>query len=164
MASLMDAQHNGLPASQPNEMEDLPAAVMKRAHGEKLRICDALEEIADSLPDQIDRLKCIGVASALLPLLRRVHRYEEEVLFPAYETARGSSFDGAASIHRLRVEHLEDECFADEVTEVLMAIGHGGAIENPEALGFMLRGLFETVRRHIAFESEHILAVVERAD
>ena len=115
------------------------------------------------LPDRIDRLKCIGVASALLPLLRSVHRYEEEVLFPAYEAAAGSDFDRPSSIQRLRAEHLEDECFADEVTETLMAIGHGRAVDNPEAVGFMLRGLFETLRRHIAFESEHVLAIVERA-
>ena len=89
MVSLFDAQRDDLPESEPHEMEALPAAVMKRAHGEKLRMCDALEEIADSLPDQVDRLKCIGVASALLPLLRSVHRYEEEVLFPAYEAAAG---------------------------------------------------------------------------
>lgn len=163
MASLFDAQRNDLPASAANEMEALPAAVMRRAHSEKLRICDELEEIADSLPGQVDRLMCIGVASALLPLLRSVHQYEEEVLFPAYEAASIPSSDQRSSIYRLRAEHLEDECFADEVTEVLMAIGHGEAIENPEAVGFMLRGLFETMRRHIAFESEHILAVVERA-
>ena len=83
-----------------------PAAVMKRAHDEKLRMCDALEEIADSLPDKVDRLKCIGVASALLPLLSSVHRYEEEVLFPAYEAAElvvrraSSSADCGPSISR----------------------------------------------------------------
>ena len=85
------------------------------------------------------------------------------MLFPAYEAAAGRSSGQRSSIHRLRAEHLEDECFADEVTEVLMAIGHGQAVENPEAVGFMLRGLFETIRRHIAFESEHILAIVESA-
>jgi hemerythrin-like domain-containing protein len=163
MVSLSDAQRNDLPTSAPHEMETLPAAFVKRVHGEKLRMCDVLEEIADSLPDNVDRLKCIGVASALLPLLRGAHRYEEEVLFPVYEAASSRWFEEPSSIDRLRAEHLEDECFADEVTEVLMAIGHGEVIDNPEAVGFMLRGLFETMRRHIAFETEHVLAIVERA-
>ena len=43
-----------------------------------------------------------------------------------------------------------------------MAIGHGAGVENPEAVGFMLRGLFETLRRHIAFEREHVLPIVGR--
>ena len=38
----------------------------------------------------------------------------------------------------------------------LYGIGHGGEISNPEALGFMLRAFFDTVRRHMAFEREHM--------
>lgn len=147
-------------APADRRMELLPAAVMKRAHHEKLRLCEALEELADSLPGQVDRLRCIGIASTLVPLLRRVHQYEEEIIYPAYEATVGSSAGQTSS--RLRAEHLEDQCFADEVTEVLMAIGHGEAIENAEVVGFMLRGLFETMRRHIAFESEHILPLIIR--
>ena len=147
-------------ARAERRMEPLPATVMKRAHQEKLQLCDALEELADSLPGQVDRLRCIGIASTLVPLLRRVHQYEEKIIYPAYEAAFGS---GAGSTSAgLRVEHLEDQCFADEVTEALMAIGHGQAIENAEVVGFMLRGLFETMRRHVALESEHILPLISR--
>ncbi|RUU48640.1 hemerythrin domain-containing protein, partial [Mesorhizobium sp. M6A.T.Ca.TU.002.02.2.1] len=32
---------------------------MKRAHREKLQLCDALEKIADPLPN-VDRLKILG--------------------------------------------------------------------------------------------------------
>lgn len=137
-------------------MEFLPAAIMKRAHHEKLRLCERLEEIADTLPEHIDRMECLTIANALVPLLRSIHSYEEAVVFPAYEAALGQA-GKASTTQRLRAEHAEDECFADEVTEILLAIGHGEAVENPEALGFMLRGLFETIRRHIAFENEHIL-------
>ncbi|WP_411909237.1 hypothetical protein [Mesorhizobium sp. AD1-1] len=35
--------------------EAVPAAVMKRAHLEKLQLCEALERIADTLP-KVDRL------------------------------------------------------------------------------------------------------------
>ena len=152
------SNHSSAPADRG--MEPMPAAVMQRAHCEKLRLCEALEELADSLPGQVDPLKCIGIASTLVPLLRSVHQYEEEIIYPAYEAAVGSSAGQTSS--RLRAEHLEDQCFADEVTEVLMAIGHGEAIENAEVVGFMLRGLFETMRRHIAFESEHILPLIIR--
>ncbi|AZO57687.1 MULTISPECIES: hemerythrin domain-containing protein [unclassified Mesorhizobium] len=132
---------------------------MKRAHREKLQLCDALEKIADALPN-VDRLRCLGTANAIIPLLREVHRYEETVIFPAYEEAVGASSANLASTRRLRAEHAEDECFAGEATEILLAIGHGKTIDNAEAVGFMLRGFFEGLRRHIAFEREHVLPMI----
>ncbi|MES0151553.1 hemerythrin domain-containing protein [Mesorhizobium sp. M0012] len=136
---------------------------MRRAHREKLQLCDALETIADALP-RVDLLKCLGTANAIIPLLRDIHRYEETVIFPAYEEATGGSNANLASTRRLRAEHVEDECFAGEVTETLLAIGHGETVENPEAIGFMLRGLFESLRRHIAFEREHVLPKIGIVD
>jgi hypothetical protein len=43
------------------------------------------------------------------------------------------------------------------VPEAVMAIGHGRSTDNAEVVGFMLRGFFESLRRHIAFEREHVL-------
>ncbi|TKB99535.1 MAG: hemerythrin domain-containing protein, partial [Mesorhizobium sp.] len=97
---------------------------MKRAHLDKLQLCDALERIADTLPN-VDRLKCLGTANAIVPLLRNIHQYEETVIFPAYEATVAGSDATLASVRRLRAEHVEDECFAGEVTEILLAIGHG---------------------------------------
>jgi hemerythrin-like domain-containing protein len=139
------------------------AAVMKRAHLEKLQLCDALERIADTLP-RVDRLACLTAANAIVPLLRDVHRYEETIIFPAYEAAMAGRDSTPASTRRLRVEHVEDECFACEVTEILLGIGHGGSVEHPETLGFMLRGFFESLRRHIAFEREHVLPMIGIVD
>jgi hypothetical protein len=145
------------------------AAVMKRGHLEKLQLCDSLEGIADNLP-RVDRLACLAAANAIVPLLREVHRYEETLIFPAYEAAmaskdsKDSKDSKPASTRRLRVEHVEDECFACEVTEILLRIGHGGTVENPETLGFMLRGFFESLRRHIAFEREHVLPIIGIVD
>jgi hemerythrin-like domain-containing protein len=142
---------------------ELPAiaTIMQRAHRDKLQLCDRLEAIADTLPDGIDRMECLRIANALVPLLREIHRYEETMVFPAYDKLPGRREE--SSTERLRAEHIEDECFADEVTEVLLTIGHGAAVRNAEAVGFMLRGLFETMRRHIAFESEHVLPAIGAA-
>lgn len=136
---------------------------MSRIHAEKTYICDELEAIADSLPYQVDRLKCLGVANRLIPILRDAHRYEEEVLFPAFERDSASRAVRIATVRRLKSEHVCDEGAADEITEELMRIGHGGDIDNPEALGFMLRAFFVTVRRHMAFEAEHIFPATRSA-
>ena len=132
--------------------------MMADAHRRKLDLCAALEDIADSLPGPVDVLKCLCVANSLVPLLRDIHRIEETVVFPTFEARQGNG--AARSTQRLRAEHVEDEAFAYELTEVLLTIGHGAAIPNPEAVGFMLRGFFETIRRHVAFEREHILPVI----
>lgn len=137
----------------------VPCLDVGRAHEEKLRLCESLEALADALPSRVDRLACLRVANMLVPRLRDSHRYEEDIVFPAFEKGSADAAAGATSVRRLRTEHVEDECAAQDITDALLAIGHGGPVDNPEALGFMLRGFFETLRRHIAFEREHILPV-----
>lgn len=131
-------------------------------HERKLTLCSTLEDIADSLPEQVERLTCLTVASALLPLLHHAHHLEETIIFPAYD-ALPDATKAAGTTQRLRIEHVEDECFADELTEILFKIGREGEVANAEMFGFMLRGFFEGTRRHIAFESEHIAPIVRAA-
>lgn len=133
-----------------------PCLHMKQVYATKISLCDELEAIADSLPHHVDRLSCLNVASRLLPALRQSHRYEEQVLFPAFESGWGANLRSKQSVLRLKAEHIYDEGAAEEITDALMWIGRGGDIANPEALGFMLRAFFDTVRRHIAFEREHV--------
>jgi hypothetical protein len=147
-------------ASACGEGGCVPCLDIVRAHEEKLRLCDALEAVADGLPSCVDRFMCLQVANELLPLLRDSHRYEEESIFPAFEGFGPGKMTRASSVRRLKAEHVEDECAAQDLTDVLLEIGHGGRIANPEALGFMLRAFFETMRRHVAFEREHVLPAV----
>lgn len=133
---------------------------LHRAHSEQLALCNELEEIADSLPANINRQKCIYAAKALTPLIKGVHHYEETILFPWLEAsaARGNAM--SETLNRLRFEHCEDECFAEELTDALLKLGSGGEV-NMEAVGYMLRGFFEGLRRHIAFEREHIMTQID---
>lgn len=128
---------------------------LRRAHSEQLALCSELEDIADSLPANVNRQKCIYAAKALGPLLRGIHHYEETVLFPWLDV-RGDAEDLRPTLDRLRFEHFEDESFAEELTDVLLKLGAGDPV-NMEAVGYMLRGFFEGMRRHIAFENEHLL-------
>jgi hemerythrin-like domain-containing protein len=138
----------------------VPCVEMTNAHHSKLRLCEALEEIADRLPGDVDRFRCLEIASSLVPLLRRCHEYEEEVVYPAFEAAHAGASGACVTVNRLKTEHVEDECAAQDLSEVLLAIGHGEAIDNPEAVGFMLRAFFEAVRRHVAFERDHVLPAI----
>jgi len=134
-----------------------PIAALRKAHKDQLLLCDRLEEIADSLPDGINRQKCIYAARALGPMVRGVHRFEEDVVFPMIADRLKDDEKIEPTLNRLRFEHCEDECFAEELTEALQALGSGKPDVNIEAIGYMLRGFFEAMRRHIAFESELLL-------
>jgi hypothetical protein len=129
---------------------------LHRAQEEQLALCLELEEIADSLPGSVNRQKCIYAAKALGPLIKGIHHYEETVLFPTLQAERDANEHLPLTLERLKFEHCEDECFAEELTDALLRLGSGSAV-NMEAVGYMLRGFFEGLRRHIAFEREHLL-------
>lgn len=131
-------------------------AVMLASSDEQLALCRELEDIADSLPSSVNRQKCIYAAQALALLVQKSHDYEEKVFFPWLERQRfcGDALDEI--IRRLKFEHCEDECYAEELADVLMKLARGDEV-NMEATGYMLRGFFEARRRHIAFERDHLL-------
>lgn len=134
-----------------------PRIDMERGHRRLLQACDALEALADQLPGDVDRLGCLMLAGTLIPLLDACHGFEEAVVLPAF----GRTERGAAICARLTAEHLQDRCAAEDLTEALLAHGHGRLITNPEAFGYMLRGFFDSMRRHIAFERDHVLPALE---
>lgn len=134
-----------------------PVQVLLKAHLDQLALCDRLEEIADSLPDQVNRQKCIYAALALGPMIRGLHKFEEEVVFPLIAAEHVGDELTTRTLNRLKFEHCEDECFAEELIEALHDLGAGKRDMNMEATGYMLRGFFEALRRHIAFENELLL-------
>lgn len=137
----------------------VPCLDVARSHDAKQKLCDDLEALADALPDRIDRRKCLIVAASLPALLEHSHAYEEKHVFPAFQRNDQNRLTRAMTVRRLKIEHMEDEASAHDLADVLGEIGAGGPVKNPEALGFMLRAFFEAMRRHIAFEREHIFPV-----
>lgn len=138
------------------------AQMLVATHRDQLALCKTLETIADSLPAEIDRCSCINAARALGPLITRAHDLEEDVIFPAIENSASHLVGMERIIERLKYEHMEDVCFSEELHDALMAYGRGEERPSPEAFGYMLRGFFESLRRHIAFEQEVIVPVLER--
>lgn len=134
---------------------------MRQAHGalvevkasfdQLLALCDVLEEIADSLPHRLNHQRCLRAAQLIGPLLRDAHAAEEALLFPRIFAVHAQ---GAAVVEQLRLEHLEDECFAEEVQFELQRLGCHKPVLAPEATGYMLRGFFECLRRHIRHERD----------
>jgi hemerythrin-like domain-containing protein len=104
-------------------------------------------------------LKCEGVANSLLPILNRAYRYEEDTLFPWLTKKYGDNTVLGKSLTRLYFEHLEDEAYAGEVVEMLQLICAQKQFE-AETAGYMFRGFFEGLRRHVAFEQDYLYGLI----
>ncbi len=132
-------------------MSENSSIELNNAFDQQMGHCDLLERIADALPASLDRQQCLVLARLIGPILKGAHRTEERHLFPHILVRHES---GADLVERLRLEHVEDECFAEEVQYELMLLGQGRPVLAPEATGYMLRGFFEGIRRHIRHERD----------
>ena len=76
---------------------------------------------------------------------------EEEALFPILLAS------GRPELHqtvaRLRQEHLSDSDTAGEVSEAVHALVTGHAIVSPDALGYLLRSFFGSMRRTASYST-----------
>lgn len=116
-----------------------------------LDLCDALEVIADSLPHPDARL-CLTTADALEPLVEETHGLEEYALFPVLMAS--SRLELEQTVVRLRQEHISDSGTAGEVSEALHALVAGQSPLSPDAVGYLLRAFFDSMRRHVHGEIE----------
>lgn len=144
-------------SDKPSPLARNPLDMIASAHAVQVQMCDAMERIADGLPDEVDRRLCAQVASCLQFDLPLHHHDEEEALFPLLQK-RAKPEDGLDQIlAHLAAEHSSDNDFASEIAEALETLGQGGRPANPEMLGYMLRGFFERYRRHVHWENQLVM-------
>lgn len=120
-------------------------------------LCAKLESIADSLPTLLDPASALETSQKMVSLLKHIHNFEEKNLFPLL-LKHATSFEFIEeTIQRLKNEHLGDEDFSEDVSAALLTYITQRNRPQAESLSWMLRGVFENIRRHVAFEREHIL-------
>lgn len=149
-----------LPGSPGDNAGDEVEVTLVRHHQALLGLCNQLEELADQLPDVTDHQSCLNLSRSILPLIKRAHEFEEHTVFPGLADAAKREPGLGKSIQRLHFEHWEDESYAEELCDALHEFAIGSQEANPESLSYMLRGFFEGLRRHIAFETEHLLPIL----
>lgn len=153
---------DGVDTESANSTSDDPLILLRHVHAAKLALCDRLEAIADGLPADASSSECEAAARTVGPLLEGAHRFEETVVFPLCERLSRGSLAVADALERLAAEHREDASYGEEVAESLMQFGGGRPVLGAETLGFMLRGFFGSLRRHVAFERDYIEMIAER--
>jgi hemerythrin-like domain-containing protein len=153
---------NEMPPWRAAQERQDPIAVIMQHHEGQLALCDGLERIADSLPHQIDIAQCLEAIDKLEHLVRHHHRFEETGLFPLLRRRAPGDPHLQRSLDRLEQEHRTDEGYVDEVLDVLSEILRGRFAGTVDVAGYMLRGLFESLRRHIALENDYVLPLARR--
>jgi len=136
-------------------------AQMQRHHQIQLDLCKRLEKLADDLPEKIDSQECIYISWQLYPVVRSAHHFEETHFFPLLEKHQNDKQTLENSIERLKFEHWEDESFAEDLSLQLRELVSDPKQVNVEKVSYMLRGFFEGLRRHIAFETEYLLPMIQ---
>lgn len=144
-------------AHMPRRIDSELQLSLKLAHAEMQDLCEMLEGIADSLPHNLNPATCTKATQTLEALVKRVHSFEENEIFPKYAAANpGSNTEGM--LGRLREEHCVDECYAEELSDALRRVSSASDPISPDTLGYMLRGFFEAMRRHLAFEDAQFIS------
>lgn len=124
-------------------------------------LCDALEGFADRLPYGVTADECLALAQMVYPTVQRAHQFEETVLFPILAQRPENQEQMQKTLDRLHGEHWEDESFAGELAQALRDfVATDDANKNVGMLAYMIRGFFDGLRRHLAFEREHILPIL----
>ncbi|HHG89912.1 MAG TPA: hypothetical protein ENJ90_05460 [Devosia sp.] len=148
----MSASELGEPKSLLTEFEEIRA--------DQLSLCQALEDIADQLGSKPDRLRCVQVARDIEPLLERSATFDQRRLFPVLQDLADKDLSTLQSVDRLKFEQLEDGDVALEVSEALMDFGRGNSRLSQDAIGYLLRGFFVALRRHLAYKTDFLNAVL----
>ena len=139
-----------------------PLDAIETAHRVHAQICDVLEAIADGLPDDVDCRLAINALDSLRFELPLHHIDEEEGLFPLLERRAKPKDNITDVLARLALEHATDESFAEELDDSLDVLSHGGRVDNPNMVGYMLRGFFENYRRHLHWENTLVLPLARK--
>ncbi len=127
--------------------------------GRQLELCRTMEALADDLPSKVDTHAAMILVRQLYPTLRRCHLLEEAMIFPLLLI---SHRDVAPILDRLHNEHFEDEDHAADLRDAVEAFVARKATTDAEKVGYMLRGLFTSLRRHLAFDRDYLLPLFRR--
>lgn len=127
-------------------------AVVERHQSRQRAICRDLEAVADSLPLDVDPSLCMRLARTLSPTLRAAHEYKEVHFSPLVRRVLADLSNVDAVLERLRAESYETELLAEEIAEELSQWGICADHKSAEAMGYMLRGFFINLARHVDFE------------
>lgn len=140
-----------------------PLEIIEEEHALQLELCELLENIADGLPGKFEPAFAVIAISILKGSVKAHTKFEEDALFPLLKERLSPGDAVIQALACLSQEHERDEDIADELVEALKDALQSGVPQNPETLGYILRGYFESQRRHIAWEDSVVLPAARKS-
>ncbi|MEO1292759.1 MAG: hypothetical protein AAFV62_08020 [Pseudomonadota bacterium] len=132
------------------DIESTPAG--QRGIRAELTLCRALEAEADRLPAVCyGRFNRIVAALRHLAEVRPAAHLMEQVAHLPDASSRGALTD---YVHLIAEEDERDADVALELADAMEVAMGAGAAPNPEALGYLMRGFFDSRRRHLAWRQK----------
>ena len=127
-------------------------------------LCDDLEAVADSLPISMNVQASLALAQNLLPTIKAAHEFEENSVYSILDELKPIDRSMREDLERLKFEHWVDEDLAEEILHKLHNYVAEKTPTKAEALSWMLRGFFEGMRRHIAFDLAIVLPALLKTE
>jgi iron-sulfur cluster repair protein YtfE (RIC family) len=127
-------------------------ALLERDQMRLLRLCGALEKIADELPAAG---RCHKTARTLAFLDRAFARHvflHEKCLFPLIRSLEEKKERVESVLQQLEFEHAADHGLVVEIASAFMGACASQVQSEAQALGYLLRAFFENYRRHCVWE------------
>ncbi|WP_299822264.1 hemerythrin domain-containing protein [uncultured Jannaschia sp.] len=141
------------PHHRADQSETVPAS-FDECLTRQFALCAALETLADTLPLNVDTLAATRLAEALHPTLSCCQIFEETYVFPIIAQS-GPQVE--LIVERLRHEHIEDIYHARDVCDSVKAFAGRRHRVTANEEGYMLRCLFTSLRRHLAFDRDYVM-------
>lgn len=130
---------------------------VQHEHDVQHKLCRVLEAIADTLPAPINPLGADAVLVTLRCGLSRYMVIQQRVLFPPLRRRATPEDNIEELIQRISLDNAADRELALDTADQIEAALASGRHPNPDMLSYMLRGVFEGRRRHIAWEAAVLL-------
>jgi hemerythrin-like domain-containing protein len=127
-------------------------ALLERDQTRLLRLCAALEKIADGLPAASRSHKTARVLAFLDKAFARHVFLHEKCLFPLIRSLEEKKERVEPVLRQLEFEHAADHGLIVEIASAFMQAGALQVQSEAQSHGYLLRAFFENYRRHCVWE------------
>ncbi len=134
--------------------------LLERDQMRLLRLCTALEKIADGLPGSGKHDKTAKVLAFLDKAFARHVFIHEKCLFPLIRSLEDKREPVELVLQQLEFEHAADHELIVEITSAFMGSANRGV--EAQMLGYLLRAFFENYRRHCFWERNILYPIVRK--
>lgn len=140
-------------------LSEIDVAAMVAQHAALRDLCDALERCADELPTREAVIDAINISAALAECLRHHEVVENTILSSLLED--DPALPANSLLGRIRHRHAADHLHAEDLRDALGAAARSLDPAQSDALGYMMRCLFDGCRRGVDFQEAAILMLAQ---